>query len=100
MEKLIIKSLFFLLMASGPAGEGACTVYALLVRVPDSIAAVFPADLPILAEFQDAAFNRIDNPYKVIHAGYMVQEGLHLLRCILRGRYPRIIRMGFSDQFL
>ena len=82
--ELIVEVLRLLMVAARPAGLGAGAVDAFLVRVPDPVAALLPADRPVLADIQDAALDGIDHTGKIVHAGNVVQEGPHLLGGILR----------------
>ena len=95
--ELIVEGFRLLLMASGPAGQGAGTVYALLVCVPDAVAAFFPADLPVAAELQDTAFDRIHHPGKIVHAGYVIQHHAHLFRRIFRSLDSRFLISGSAS---
>ena len=82
--ELIVEGLRLLMVAARPARHGAGAVDAFLVGVPDPVAALLPADRPVVSEFQDAALDGIDHAGEIIHAGGVVQEGFHLPGGILR----------------
>ena len=90
---LVVKGFRFLLVASGPAGQRAGAVDAFLVSLPDPVAAFLPADRAVLGEFQDAAFDRIDHPGHIVHAGNAVQQVFHLRSGIFRRPHAGLVVM-------
>ena len=93
---LILKALGLLLMAAGPAGQGAGTVDALLLGIPDAVAAFVHADPSVVLKIQNAAFDRVHHAGQIVFPGHLLQKAPHLVHGVfaaLPGRLPLLRRV-------